>query len=146
MITLELPPLRERKEDIESIANYFIKRFCKEAHRDVVTLSNSAIALLQSYNWPGNIRELENCIESTLILHPEQKLIPAHFDLPKSNEIFFENSVSLQEISAKAQKIAEVEAIKEALLKAKGNKSKAAKMLQVSYKTLLNKIKDYAIA
>ena len=104
-----------------------------------------AMKLLESYSWPGNVRELENAIERAMIF-ADGPLQPEHFELNgQGNHSEQEDSKTLPEIAAIALKSAEIEAITRALSETGGNKSKAAKVLGVSYKTLLNKIKDYEL-
>lgn len=79
---IELPPLRERKDDIESLANYFLKKYAFKAKRNVNTISANALNQLMQYNWPGNIRELEHQIERNVLLAPKNEI--EAFDIPVS--------------------------------------------------------------
>lgn len=146
VVTIEIPPLRERKGDIPLLTNYFLKSFSADLNSEKPKiLSPSAMSLLESYSWPGNVRELENAIERAVIFS-EHEITPEYFQLGSSNnseEIF--SGKTLPEIAAIALKEAEIETILRALDKTKGNKSKASKILGISYKTLLNKIKDYGL-
>jgi Nif-specific regulatory protein len=81
-ISVNLPPLRERKEDIPLLATHFVKKYSKEANRHVAGISKEAHALLQSYDWPGNIRELENALERAVVLGSSDHIRPE--DLPES--------------------------------------------------------------
>jgi two-component system response regulator AtoC len=149
VIILEIPPLRERTGDVELLAQYFVKRFCAEKLDGQLTLSKAAIKKLNDYDWPGNVRELENLIERAvvfckgarieaddIVIAPESDV--DNGDMPNTQQ-------TLASISHSAQRIAEMTAIKDVLKEAKGNKSKAARMLGVSYKTLLNKVKEYEL-
>lgn len=144
VMVITVPPLRERKEDIELLANYFVKRFSNEAGHQPPEMTMPTVKLLQAYNWPGNVRELENAIERALVFWEKGPLMPEHFELErKAGKIWDASPRSLAEVSGEAQKIAEIAAISNALTLSLGNKSQAARLLGVSYKTLLNKIKEY---
>lgn len=145
VVVIEIPPLRERPGDIPLLANYFVKCFSTDLNTDTVKLAPETIKLLESYYWPGNVRELENAIERAIIF-ADGPLTPECFEL--SSEKFSDDSNrgrTLPEIASIALKEAEIEAILRALSDTRGNKSKAAKILGISYKTLLNKIKDYEL-
>ena len=147
VFVIEIPPLRQRSGDIELLANYYIKTFCQEWGEPPREITPGAIKLLQSYNWPGNVRELENAIERALIfstgpLSEESIVLESNAGVNKQDDA---SCRSLQDLSAEASKTAEVEAIVRTLRSTAGNRSKAAKLLGVSYKTLLNKIKQYKL-
>jgi DNA-binding NtrC family response regulator len=82
VFTLEIPPLRERREDIPALATYFAEKYGREIRRRRVTLSPAALKALQDYDFPGNIRELENCIERACILCEGTTLEPEDLRLP----------------------------------------------------------------
>ena len=147
VFVIEVPPLRDRPEDIELLANYFVKSLAKEASQDPQTITPDAMKLLKSYHWPGNVRELENAIERALVF-ADGPLSPEYFNLEAESWAVErgEGPKTLPEISAAAQRTAEIEAITEVLERTGGNKSKAARILGVSYKTLLNKIREYELA
>jgi len=145
VVVLEIPPLRERPDDIELLANYYLKTFAKEFQKGELTFSNEALKLLNAYHWPGNVRELENTIERAVIF-ANQVIQPDALQLLLSDNSGSDTAnVSLSSLTAEAIRKAETEAIKDALIKTRGNKSKASKLLGVSYKTLLNKIKEYQL-
>lgn len=141
---MDIPPLRERQGDIELLANYYIKTLCQEWDEPRREITKKALKQLESYNWPGNVRELENAIERALIF-TKGPLTEESFCLGSSTPMAEQITRSLQEISAEATKEAEVAAIVKTLRHTSGNRSKAAKILGVSYKTLLNKIKLYEL-
>ncbi len=142
---LEVPPLRERPEDIELLARYFIDCYSSISEQEA-SISNDAIELLRQQRWPGNVRQLENALERALIFS-DGALTSDSFDLSAGNELGDDDiaNKSLPELASAALRTAEISAISQTLQQTRGNKSKAAKLLGVSYKTLLNKIKDYEI-
>ncbi|MCX7794452.1 MAG: sigma-54 dependent transcriptional regulator [Thermodesulfovibrionales bacterium] len=146
---LYVPPLRERKEDIPLLVEHFLKKFSKELKQPLKNVSKEAMELLLSYNWKGNVRELENTIERALILSDGDSIRPEHISIFPHNtqpEGLFElipMDGALEDTSKAALRIAESERIKRALRQTGGNKLKAAEILKVSYKTLLTKIKEY---
>ncbi len=146
VITLTLPPLKERKEDIELLANSFVDYFSVSTNRHF-TLSEGALAVVKSHSWPGNARELENIIERATILS-EGEIRPEHLGLgpaPLDLQALGDATLSLTEVAQRAARKAEIELITRTLGKTGWNKSKASEILGVSYKTLLNKVRDYAL-
>jgi DNA-binding NtrC family response regulator len=147
---ITVPPLRERKDDIPALVEHFISRFSAEMnvpHRDV---SHDAMEILRNYGWKGNVRELENVIERAMILSDGDSINGTHLRIIPSGsaEESFEGiplDGSLDDAARAALKIAESRRIRKALEDTHGNKTKAAEILKVSYKTLLTKIKDYKI-
>ncbi len=145
-----IPPLRERKEDLPALAGYFISRYAREINIKEKHVTAEALDILKGYNWKGNVRELENVIERTIILCDSDTITPEHLrlGLTAQNDSTFSGipmDRSLDETAKAALRIAESQRIKKALTETKGNKSKAAQILSVSYKTLLTKIKEYKI-
>jgi len=145
---IEIPPLRERDEDVGLLARSFAAQLGKELRGREVTLSDASIAALHTHNWPGNVRELENAIERACILADGAQLEP--HDLGLGNEevrdpkaFGFDISGTLSEAAERAVKMIEQQKIADALAAHDGNKTRAAETLGVSYKTLLTKIKDY---
>jgi DNA-binding NtrC family response regulator len=147
---ITIPPLRERKDDIPLLTEYFINKYCGELKSGLKGISKNALNLLMSYPWKGNVRELENCIERAVILCDGDEINPEHINLNQqiSVESCLRNLLMdgpLEDVAKEATRIVETQRIKKALKETKGNKSRAAELLQVSYKTLLTKIKDYGI-
>jgi len=145
---VSLPPLRDRPEDIPALVEHCIARYSAEMRRRVRGVSKDALKLLMQYSWPGNIRELENFVERAVIVTTGEVLQAADFALglgttPAGDEATDEGS--LQEVSARASRMAEIECIRRALAKVGGNQQKAAERLKVSYKTLKTKIEEYGI-
>ncbi len=145
---IEIPPLRERDDDVVLLARSFAAQLGKELRGREVTLSDTSIAALHTHNWPGNVRELENAIERACILSDNAQLEPR--DLGLANEevrdpkaFGFDISGTLSEAAERAVKMIERQKIADTLAAHDGNKTRAAEALGVSYKTLLTKIKDY---
>ncbi len=136
---IRIPPLRERKEDISVLVEYIIRKL-----RGKQQLSEAAIQKLHEYDWPGNIRELENTIERAMIL-TKDVIRPGHILLPETQKTadLVGDVTTLKEAGRRGQEHAEASLIKKMLLETKNNKSEAARRLKVSYKTLLNRITDY---
>jgi DNA-binding NtrC family response regulator len=147
---INIPPLRERKEDVPLLVEYFLKKYCLEIKTSEKSVSKEALNLLMNYHWKGNVRELENTIERAVILCDGSVITPEHFALSKQSVLASARSSqpvngTLESVAKEALRIAESQRIADALRETKGNKSKAAEILQVSYKTLLTKIKDYGV-
>jgi len=147
---VRVPPLRERKEDIPILVEYFINKYCNEMKTPVKSVSKAALDILMGYHWKGNVRELENTIERAVILCDGDVITPEHFVLSKevvSGPVtaFSSTEGTLESVAKEALRTAETKRISSALHETRGNKSKAAEILQVSYKTLLTKIKEYGI-
>lgn len=145
---IRIPPLRERKEDIPLLVEFFINKYCTEMKTSIKDISKEAIDILMSYEWKGNVRELENVIERAIILCDGKTILPEHIMPIKHidiEEASFTESSSLDSITKHAVKKVETRKIIEVLKQTKGNKTKAAEILKISYKTLLTKIKEYGI-
>ncbi len=134
---IRIPPLRERKEDIPLIAEYYFRRFCQAFHRSVEGISEKAMAGLISYEWPGNVRELINVLERAVITCRESMITSR--DLPfESSSLAGPPSLNLKEM--------EKHMIGRALKQAGYNKTHAAGQLGISRKTLIEKVRRYDIA
>src|SRR6185295_6777837 len=143
---IHIPPLRERMSDVRPLAQFFVDKFSRELHRQGLQLGPEAAKALEEYSWPGNVRELQNTIERATILC-DGKVIKREdlnfaFEKRKQAEEFahmIDLSGSLMEVSNRASHAAEKLKIKQALELSNWNKTQAAEILDVSYKTLLNK-------
>jgi len=141
IVPLEIPPLRERKEDIPLLVNHFLNLYNQQYHRRIKTLSPEVMEYFCNYDWKGNVRELENIIQRLLVVTPHSVItiskLPLEIrDTKESEEIFGDNH-PLEE----ALTIYEKKYIKKALLKANNNHAEAARLLGVHRNTLLNRIK-----
>ena len=141
-----LPPLRERREDIPFLVYHLLSLYNRELKKHIQDISKSAMELLIQQSWKGNLRELGNCIERAMILCDGTTLLPEHLGLMDVKIKGAETSEGgLSEIVSAAVRTAETRTIRSILELTKGNKSRAAEILKVSYKTLLTKIKEYDI-
>lgn len=143
VVPLVLPALRERSGDIADLAHHFLGKYAEKNRKDIKGFHPEVMQLLINYKWPGNIRELENCVERGVILCPGERImaheLPPHIlpEARKKKHLPNEKSYTLKEI--------ERDAIKIALEETGNNKSKTAKKLGVARQTLLNKIKEYGL-
>jgi DNA-binding NtrC family response regulator len=144
---INIPPLRERREDIPELAAYFVKKYCAEMKKPNKSISPEAMSLLDKYHWPGNVRELENTIERAIILCEGKRIMPEHLAIRIStpNEIRLREGAGLKEVGQYAQAEAERGFIVRVLNQVRGNKRKAAQALKIDYTTLFEKIKKYGI-
>lgn len=145
-----IPPLRDRREDIPALVDHFISYYSKEMKKEVKKNSPEAMDLLMAHPWTGNVRELQNAIERAIILSDGNELLLEHYGLKtKTQGDFSIRDVSiegtLQEVSENVTRLVESKLIRKVLNETGGNKTRAAEILQVSYKTLLTKIKDYGL-
>jgi two-component system response regulator AtoC len=147
VMTIHLPPLRERRGDIPLLVGYFIDLFNKKLKKNIEGLSSEAMPILMEYAWPGNVRELENVIERAILLASGRWISPA--ELP-------DNMIQTQKLPPylgsdedlsikKASKWMERNLIEKALKLTSGNRTQAAKILEVSRPMLISKIKEYEL-
>jgi two-component system response regulator AtoC len=147
VMSIHLPPLRERRGDIPLLVGYFIDVFNKKLQKDIEGLSSEAMPILMGYPWPGNIRELENVIERAILLAQGRWISPE--DLPSritSDSTYFsslppEDSLSLKKASSRLER----ELIRKALELTAGNRTQAARILEISRPKLISKIKAYSL-
>lgn len=139
VIAFELPPLRERIEDIMPLAHFFLSRTGVRDKR----FSQGTIRLMQNYNWPGNARELANAVERAAIISNTDIILPEHLPPVISNSKPIDPVDTATGIKTMHQ--VEVEAIKDALQQVDGNRTKAAKLLGISRRALIYKIKRFGL-
>ena len=146
-----VPPLRDRRSDIPLLAEHFAKSYGAEMGKGIVRISGEAMARLGAHDWPGNVRELQNCIERAIILcegsviRPDDLSLAAGAPAESRLQDLASADGSLSEVTARAARLVEERMIRDALARAGGNKSEAARLLRVSYKTLLHKVKELGI-
>jgi len=140
VITLRVPPLRERREDIQLLVTYFLKRFARETNREVDSISDDAMKMLLDYDWPGNIRELENVVERAVVTSKKRVLAAENFAYLNPGGVCVG-------ISSTPRTLEEVEIahIRQILDEQDWNISHAAKVLQVDRTTLHKKIRRYGL-
>ncbi len=147
VINIDLPPLRERLDDIPLLVDHFIDIQNERLGTDIEGLTPEAMDTLLEYGWPGNVRELHNCIERGVVITSGTKI--DHDDLPAAlrrgddplERLFSGDELSIKKLSAQLEKIL----ITRALEKTEGNRTHAAELLEISHRALLYKIKDYNI-
>src|SRR6266516_5824501 len=132
---IDLPPLRERREDISMLVQHFLNEFCMATSRPVPQLSAEALEVLMRHDWPGNVRELENAVERALVVGRGPEIRPADFSLQFQNEV--KSGKTLDEIER-----AHIERI---LREAEHNLSRAARILDIDRTTLYSKLRRYGI-
>jgi len=156
VVNIKVPPLRERREEIPVLVEYFMEKFTQEFEKEAPRLSNGLLELFQTYHWPGNVRELENCMKKIVILNNDESVCQ---ELSKKNNVIKSkkehncsldaliksgppNNYSLKAFSKEAIRRAEREVIGKVLQQTCWNRKEAAEILQISYKALLYKIKE----
>ena len=147
VLPMKIPPLRDRKEDVPLLVEHFINKYSRELGKPIEGIIPEALNSLLNYSWNGNVRELENVIERAIVLtesnHIQAENLPVEIQNPKEESRF---SLLNDELSIKkASRYLEVDLIKKALIKTKGNHTHAAKLLEISHRALLYKIKEYGI-
>ncbi|MBW6486117.1 MAG: sigma-54 dependent transcriptional regulator [Syntrophobacterales bacterium] len=145
VVPIMLPPLRERKEDIPPLAEHFLSLYSSKSGKALKGIAGKAMDLLVRYDWPGNIRELENCIERAVIMAREAAIIPADFPLviqmlsPAEGKDFLDTSSGFSIFEMEKALIIKT------LADMGGNRTRAAKSLGINRRTLQNKLKEYGL-
>lgn len=146
VVSIHLPPLRERGDDIILMAEYFLKRFASETQREGMFFSPEVINIFRHYSWPGNVRELGNAVEHALIMSNSKVILPENLPphlISDETEIAAKESTetfrSLRDVLAEAEK----NHIVKALNSTGGNRAHAAKLLQISRRALIYKIQEH---
>lgn len=148
VVEINIPPLRERLEDIPLLCNYFLNKINNFHNLYITDIQKDVFSLFKEYTWDGNVRELQHVLERACVMARSGTLKLEHFDFFLSR--VYKNKKAFEELShndSLDQAIAEVEKEKiiKALIKAKGNKSAAAKLLNIDRSSLYNKLKKYSI-
>lgn len=149
IFSIVIPPLRERKDDIPLLVDFFIRKFNEQLHLNIQTISQKAMECLMKFNWPGNIRDLENAIQSAAILSQGTSIREEHLPLRVRGYGSLDESTELKgSLDEKVKKIntqVEKELILDALRGCNYNRTNTAEYLKISRKTLFNKMKQYNI-
>jgi DNA-binding NtrC family response regulator len=158
---ITIPPLRDRPGDIPILAHRFVERFSRDMTKPTLTLSVAALEELRNYPWPGNVRELQNCIERAVILSDGDMILPRHlnlsfrpgattegesFDPPGSTAdpwALIDLSGTMGEALRRVTAEVERRKVEQALKQTGGSKERTAEVLQISYKALLQKIREF---
>lgn len=140
-IHLELPPLRERKDDIISLASRFLKTYSQKYHKDNIEFASTALDKLREYPWPGNIRELQHTIEKAVIMAEGSSLTANGLFLPSRSDAI----ASVAPQAAQTLEEMEREMIRKALLRHNGNLSAVAEQLGITRQTLYNRLKKFGL-
>jgi two-component system response regulator AtoC len=141
-VCLRIPPLRQRREDIAQLMNFFLRRYANEFRRPAPALSSETEQLLHDYDWPGNIQELEDAARAIVALGDEQLAMEGFRQRWMRSAGEMGERVSLKQASKAASRKAERELILRALDRTRWNRRRAAEELQISYKALLYKLKQ----
>lgn len=152
---ITIPPLRERADDIPLLATTFVERFCRDMKKKSLALSLAAVEELKAYAWPGNVRELQNCIERAVILCEGEAIQPRHLSLsarppgaappPLNPWDQIDLDGTLHEVMGRVTAEVEKRKIERAVRDSGDNRQRAADILQISYKSLVQKLKEYGI-
>ncbi len=141
VVTVEVPPLRERTEDIPLIVEYHLKKFSEIHNKRIKGISRDVMKLIKAYGWPGNIRELMNCIESAVVMSRgdiiEVESLPPFLTMGQKDQAAGKSPSNLFDIEKKA--------ILDALNKSRGNKAEAARGLGIGLRTLYRKLNQYGV-
>jgi len=144
VVTLTLPPLWERTEEIPELVEFFLKKYCREAKKPLMQISPQAMKMLTAYSWPGNIRELQNAIERAVVLKTGDTLKPEDFAL-QPMDLSSNRSDQMGRPFNEAIEHHKREIIRRALARASGNQTKAAEWLGLQRTYLARLIKQLDI-
>jgi two-component system response regulator AtoC len=159
VVTVQIPPLRERADAIPLLADHFLRKFSEQYHKEAKQLSPETMTIFSEYHWPGNVRELENMVRRMIVLGSEETVLQeislraAPHNGGDDSEDFLDlealgsdladgRGVDLKAISKRAARIAERRVIERVLQQTRWNRKEAAERLQISYKALLYKMKE----
>ncbi|MGZ3514704.1 MAG: sigma-54-dependent transcriptional regulator, partial [Thermodesulfobacteriota bacterium] len=149
VLPIHIPPLRERKEDIPLLIQHFVGKYNQILNKNVADIDHDGLEALMNYKWYGNVRELENTVERAIVLSDKNYIHLENLPIEIQNfkeeplpEVMPDEEYSIK----KASKSLEMSLIKKALRKTKGNHTHAARLLEISHRALLYKIKEYGIS
>jgi DNA-binding NtrC family response regulator len=151
VIPVYVPPLRERREDIGLLVQYFLDRYNQELGGRLARVADKAMEMLADYRWPGNVRELRNVVERLVLMHPGPEVLPE--DLPEQvrlGAVTLRPDEESEEVVIRSKRVVpladlEKAGIRDALAKLQGNKTRAAELLGISRQTLRTKVREYAL-
>jgi DNA-binding NtrC family response regulator len=153
---IQIPPLRERADDVIILARHFVDKFCRDMNKTALTLSPQALDDLRAYAWPGNVRELQNCIERAVILSEGDAIQPRHLSLssripavaaaPSSPWEQIDLKGNLADVLRRVTAEVERRKLEQALKDANGNRQRAADLLLINQRSLLQKLKEHGIS
>jgi two-component system response regulator AtoC len=163
VVTVQLPPLRERKDSIPLLVDHFLQKNNEQYNKNVPALSSETLAAFMRYHWPGNVRELENLVRRMVVLGSEQSILteivdkaPAVAIEPEAKALFdlealgvdlsSARGIDLKVISRRAAQLAEKRVIERILQQTRWNRKEAAERLRISYKALLYKMKENGLS
>ena len=141
-VCLRLPPLRQRKQDIPLLTNFFLSKHAQDLRRPIPVLSMQTQQLFQDYSWPGNVRELEDAAKAIVVLGDESVAMGGLRAVLMKSERGSNGRLSLKQAARAASREAEKELILKVLTRTRWNRRRAAQELQISYKALLYKLKQ----
>lgn len=152
VVSIHLPALRERSDDLPVLVQHFIKKHSKRLNLPALTITDEAMQCIKSYSWPGNVRELENCLERALVLTEsgviDRDALPDKVRLSQKSESDEPPTDFLSDdnLSIKVHtRSLEMNLIRKALKRTRGNRTHAAKVLEISHRALLYKLKEYGL-
>jgi len=134
-IVIEVPPLRDRVDDIPVLTNYFLRSYCEKYNKPLIKINTHALEKLSNYNWPGNVRELQHSIEKAVIMSDSSILLPSDFEFKQIQKSATQHEITLEEMEKKM--------IFESLKRHSNNLSEVAKRLGITRQTLYNKLRKY---
>lgn len=143
VVTIALPPLRDRRDDIRLLAQSFLNEFCEQQNRPLLQIDPELMQFLESFDWPGNVRQLRNCVESMVVMAAGDSLsvgsIPQHLEPPATDDLDLDlpRDTTLEDL--------EREAIRQALSRYQGNRTHAAESLGISVRTLQRRLKEWGM-
>jgi transcriptional regulator with PAS, ATPase and Fis domain len=148
VVPVHIPPLREHREDVAPLADYFVKRLARDLKREPPSLTTAAIGVLEAYAWPGNVRELRNVLERALILEDTEEIRPEHLPAEIRTGSAAAGAVgSVIQLPADGIRVTEVEEtlVRQALARTNGNVTRAARLLGLTRDTLRYRMQKYRL-
>ena len=151
VVPIKIPPLRDRREDIALLVRHFLKKYTEEMQKDIVDIAPEAMKLLLDHEWKGNVRELENVLERAIVMTEGDRIsvefLPEELFVTQSKILLKipESHVSMKTVMKEVNEMAERTLITRALQQTANNRTRAAKLLQISHRALMYKIKEYEL-